>query len=226
MANIEKLLAMGTAQGADPTRMLIVTSGAQKQNPITWEDVRLSVGALEPHLRAILQLRAVPQFVSAQELAALTLHLARGLFAFEHRRAARIHATDPVARAQRRARHVRQSAQIRVALCEYLDPRTCRPCRGEGKVLDHVPGKGVKAIDCPRCAGRGWKPWSENRRASAVGGDRNAWRERYAPGYEFVLRECSSQYREAEGLFKARLFGAPDHDETPGAIERRMQARC
>jgi hypothetical protein len=135
----------------------------------------------------------------------------------------------PAERALNRAQQrtfERQAAIVRTVLAEYQDPRICAPCRGSGKVAVHIEGKGVVTQGCPKCAGNGWLRWSDNRRARAIGGDRNAYLQQVAPAYEHTLAACTDQYRKGAAAFKEALFGAANDPTNPGAIEARLQARC
>lgn len=194
MANIERLLTMGTAHGADPARHLMGGHGQNTPDSerLQWTDVMFAMSMVPPSQRAVLWLRANPDMLTGGDLAELTTHLWR-------------HHCDhglPVT-AERRA------AIVRTALAEYTDPRTCRPCRGTGEVLDYVAGRGMVKGTCGRCEGRAIVAWSDNRRARGCGVRRVAWTQLYEAGYVAVLRECGARYRKGVETFKAALFGDP-----------------
>lgn len=208
MAAIEKLLTMGLAHGVDPRRMLQVSFGSTQSGPavdsITWEDVTRAVVALAPSHRAVLYLKAAPALVTANELASLTNELWFDLIAYDMAQ----HTYRP-SEIRRGLANQRQAAIVRTVLAEYCDPRTCRRCIGGGKYLKHVEGKGMVETTCERCVGRGYVPWSDNRRAKRVGVRRETW-ERWRPGYDAALRNCTGLYRQAAEGFKAVLFGGTD----------------
>lgn len=209
MATIERLLTMGLAHGADPRRMLLPASGTNPAMRLDWTDIHKTMACCKPEQRAILYLKPNPAMVSGQDLAALTNTLWRGLIRFEARR----NTKDP-------APDTRQAAMVRTALAEYQDNRVCRTCyRNTGKqghIQTHVEGKGVIDVPCPRCNGAGWVRWSDNRRYRSIGGDRNAYTQRIAPGYEHLMNACTTLYREAQERFMEVLYG-----ETPEVQQRR-----
>lgn len=221
MANIEKILCrVGLAHGADLTRMAMPRSDGPTFGGWDDNDVHKAMSYLPPEQRAITYLIPNPGMVSANDLAALTTYLWRRLMQFEAKRRTPppenpTRAEAAVYRAASEARDKRHAAMVRTALDEYQDPRTCRTCRGNGKlkvpVLMEVEGRGkinvVMDQLCVACEARGWKAWSDNRRARSIGGDRNAYVQRIAPGYEHVLRECTHLHRKGVEAFKGRLFG-------------------
>lgn len=220
MAQIEKLLNMGMGQGADFERILLgagsTVAGSER---IDWRDVRCAIARTPKHLRAILQLKACPPLVESRELALLMHALWMELQAFEgisvtkrpttsgHRRI-----YTPMERSQHRAAlraWGRQARVVSAAIQEYCDPRTCRGCyqsKTPGVVQVNVPGEGLKDQTCEVCDGRGWVPWSDNRRSRAVGGKREDYADRVAPGYLHVLGLCSEWYVEAHKAFMGALF--------------------
>lgn len=211
MAAIEKLLTMGLAHGIDPTRMLLAAGGstAPESERLTWQDVTQAVTTLTHEQRAALYLKTAPELASARELAAFTNTLYASLIEFEQP-----DLTD-------KATLQRQPVIVRVAIAEYMAPRTCRRCRGNGQVLDHIVGRGMVPGTCGLCEGKGWRAWSDNTRSRECGVRRADWSKRYAPGYTHVLHTCSGLYRKAAEGFKQALFGTA---ETP--VETRLQARC
>lgn len=223
---IEKLLTLGEAQGIDYEKLAkagFEVSG--RRGGMTGQDVHLAMSWLPPELRAILYLRPNPARVTATELAFLTNHLWRKLYQFEAAR--RIHYPDEptkgveaLLRAAGCRREARQAAVVRTALAEYEDSKLCRVCAGSkepGCVAKHIPFEGVIYSKCKACDGRTWIPWSDNRRASAIGGRRGQWRTLREPSYLYVLGLCSDMYREGSGEFKEILFGGAN-------LEHRMQA--
>ena len=100
---------------------------------------------------------------------------------------------------------------IRIALAEYQQPNVCRHCHGGGQTL--APRKrddGTEPVlwgKCDNCHGLGHVRWSQNTRASAIGGDRNTYARTIDPLYEHALRCCRDLYLEAAMQFKSRLFG-------------------
>lgn len=239
MAKIESLLTMGLAHGIDYQRLLQAVPGSTTPSGerITWQDVMGAVGYVKDKgQRAALYLKCAPHMVSAMELAEFSFALLTTLQRYEARGGrATLKPHSPsqwhtpadraVNRAQERA-FARQAAIVRTVIAEYQDPRICGPCRGAGKVAVHIEGKGVVEQGCPKCDGKGWRRWSDNRRAKAIGGDRNAYATKVAPAYEHTLKACTEQYRKGAEAFKQALFGADDDESNQGAIERRLQARC
>jgi len=229
VANIETLLTLGMAHGCDPRRMLLPGTATNELDRLDWTDIHKAMGFCSPAQRAILYLKPLPQMVSEDEAKALENHLRRSLQRFEARRRparpvdpspaeAAIYASADEAIARR------QAAMVRTALSEYQDPRVCRTClrsREQGKVMVQVEGQGMVWQTCPRCHGSSWTPWSDNRRAKEIGGDRNAYTTRIAPGYEHLLHTCTVLARSGSDRLMQALFGeAPQHDQ----IERRLQA--
>lgn len=229
MADVERLLCMGQAHGADPRRMLLPASGSNPVDRMDWTEIHFAMVGCTPAQRAIVYLPLLPEMVNAQELAALTTHLWQKLIAFEAKRRPSL-PTHPgpneskVYAAAARARDIRQSSMIRTALDEYCDPRTCRTCKGQKKIKVHIEGKGVIDQNCVICEAKGWRAWSDNRRARSICGDRSTYTARIAPGYEHVLRACSTLHKAGITTFKERLFGSedPEWDE----IVALLQARC
>lgn len=218
MAAIEKLLTMGLAHGIDPRRMLLGALAGGSTDPdvgkITWEDITQAVVTLRPDLRAVLYLKCAPQLASGNELAALTNRLWADLVAYDRR-----HYTYRPKEVQAGLQPARQATFVRVALAEYMDPRTCRRCQGTGQVLDRVVGKGMVKGTCGLCEGHGYRDWSDRRRARECDVDRHDWAKRWDPSYSSVLRSATGLYREAASGFKAVLFG--DENAPAGTPERR-----
>jgi hypothetical protein len=212
--------------------MLLPASGTNPGDRLDAGDIHLAVAGLPPEQRAIIYLRPWPEIVKAQELASLTDHLWRHLMAFEAKRRPKppenpTPAERKVYAAADRARSARQAAMVRTALAEFQDNRLCHTCyrsREPGKVMVQIEGKGMVWETCSKCGGTGWRAWSDNRRARSIGGDRNAYTTRIAPGYEHVLRECSTLHREGITTFKARLFGSEDPlmDEIVSLLQARV----
>lgn len=238
MAKIETLLTMGLAHGIDYERLLKSVPGSTTPSGerITWQDVMGAVAMVPKGQRAALYLKCAPHMVSAQELAEFCFSLLTTLQRYEARGGrATLKPHSPgqwhtpadraVNRAQERA-FARQATIVRTVLAEYQDPRICGPCRGAGKVAVHIEGKGVVEQGCPKCGGQGWSAWSDNRRAKAIGGDRNAYATKVAPAYEHTLRACTEQYRKGAEAFKQALFGPVDDESVEGVIESRLQARA
>lgn len=224
---IEKLLTLGASPtGPDIERVLGGGSGSTVpgSQKIGWEDVRMAIGLIHPAvvngrtvsgaaLRAALQLKAIPSQVSGIELAELVYALGILLIDQERRLLPTIHAKGDVKAyaSLRRSIDKRRAAIIRIALAEYQTPNVCRHCHGGGQTL--APRKrddGTEPVlwgRCDNCHGLGYVRWSQNSRASAIGGDRNAYAETIDPLYEHVLRCCRDLYLEAARQFKSRLFG-------------------
>lgn len=224
---IEKLLTLGASPtGPDIERIMCGGSGSTVpgSQKIGWEDVRMAIGLIQPAavngrtasgdaLRAALQLKAIPSQVSGIELAELVYALGILLIDQEQRIFPMIHAKgDGKAYASlRRSIDKRRAAIIRIAIAEYQQPNVCRHCHGGGQTL--APRKrddGTEPVlwgRCDNCHGLGYVRWSQNSRASAIGGDRNAYAETIDPLYEHVLRSCRDLYLEAARQFKSRLFG-------------------
>ena len=235
---IESLLTMGQAHGIDYERLLRAVPGSTTpaSERIVWQDVMHAVATVPKGQRAALYLKCAPEMVSAQELAAFCY----GLLTVLQRYEARNGKTSPKPRSpqqwhtpEERAIHkaqlrafARQAAIVRTVIAEYQDPRICSLCKGGGKIKVHIEGKGVLEQGCSKCAGLGWRPWSDNRRAKAIGGDRNAYATQIAPAYLHTLNACTDQYRKGSEAFKAALFGEPDDEQVVGVIESRLQARA
>lgn len=221
MAAIEKLLTKGLAHGVDPTRMLLAAGGTQQPDVdrITWEDVTRAVVTLPLAQRAALYLKCAPELSSANELASFTNDLLLVITAHDARRCS---AYSP---AEERSGYAfeRQAAIVRTAVEEYMDPRTCRRCQGEGTVLDYVPERGMVKGTCGRCEGKGWRPWSDNQRSRRCGVRRTDWAPKYAAGYQRVMDSCTATYKTAAGAFKAVLFGSEQGIEYD-RVEERLQA--
>lgn len=226
---IEKLLVLGEAQGIDFGRLAeLVQMGTKTiKGGLTGADVHLAMSGLPPEQKAILYLKPNPARISGNDLAALTNHLWMSLIGFEASR--RTEPGGEITEAIRKllteanaARDLRQARTVRTALAEYEDAKHCWTCKTstyEGKVAEMVPVLGLVYRPCPDCNGRGWMPWSDNKRANLVGGDRSQWRKRHEPGYLHVLHECTDLYAKGVRTFKERLFGAPK-------IETKLQARA
>ncbi|MEN9478454.1 MAG: hypothetical protein RLZZ300_2595 [Pseudomonadota bacterium] len=224
---VEKLLVMGASpRGPDIERILGGGSGSTVpgSQKIGWEDVRMAIGLIQPAavngrtasgdaLRAALQLKAIPSQVSGMELAEMVYALGVMLIDQERRLFPTIRAKDDdkANASLRRSIDKRRAAIIRVALAEYQQPNVCRHCHGGGQTL--APRKrddGTEPVlwgRCDNCHGLGYVRWSQNSRASAIGGDRNAYAETIDPFYEHVLCCCRDLYLEAVRQFKSRLFG-------------------
>lgn len=224
---IEKLLTLGASPtGPDIERILGGGSGSTVpgSQKIGWEDVRMAIGLIQPAtvngrtasgdaLRAALQLKAIPSQVSGTELAELVYALGVMLIDQERRLFPTIHAKgdDKAYASLRRSIDKRRAAIIRIALAEYQQPNVCRHCHGGGQTL--APRKrddGTEPVlwgRCDNCHGLGHVRWSQNTRASAIGGDRNAYSKTIDPLYEYVLRSCRDLYLEGARQFKSRLFG-------------------
>ena len=164
-------------------------------------------------LRAALQIKAIPSQVSGMELAELVYALGILLVDQEQRHLPTIHpkSDDKAYASLRRSIDKRRAAIIRIAIAEYQQPNVCRHCHGGGQTL--APRKrddGTEPVlwgRCDNCHGLGYVRWSQNARASAVGGDRNAYSKTIDPLYEHVLRSCRDLYLEGARQFKMYLFG-------------------
>lgn len=234
---IERLLTLGLAHGIDYRRMLDPPgSTTPAGRSVSWQDVMGAVAMVPKDQRAALYLKCAPHMVSAAELSEFCFGLLTTLQRYEAKGGkpavaprSRADWHTPAERALNRAQQrtfERQAAIVRTVLAEYQDPRICHACRGGGQVLAHIEGKGIVAQGCPKCDGKGWCRWSDNRRARAIGGDRNAYATRVAPAYEHTLKACTEQYRKGATAFKEALFGPADDESIPGVIERRLQARA
>ena len=223
---IEKLLTRGASPaGPDIERILRGGSGSTvpESQKVGWQDVRMAIGLIQPAvvngrltsgdaLRAALQLKAIPSQVSGMELAELVYALGVMLIDQERRLLPTIHAKDDdkAYASLRRSIDKRRAAIIRIALAEYQQPNVCRHCHGGGQTL--APRKRDDGTEpvlwgcCDNCHGLGHVRWSQNTRASAIGGDRNAYKA-IDPLYEHVLCCCRDLYLEAARQFKSRLFG-------------------
>lgn len=231
MATIEVLLTLGEGQGIDYRKLALLgfASGGGDRGHLGWQDVHWAMSGLEPMEKAIMYLRYNQSRVTGQEIAALTNALWLKLDALEARTRP-LPPIDPtpaeralMERAQA-SRDVRQARTVKTCLEEYIDDKRCDHCEtsGEkypGRVAEFVPGKGVIWVTCPKCSGRQWLPWSDNRRAQGCGGDRNLWKSRYERNYIGLLEHCTSIYLAGESKFKERLFG-------PAPMESRLQARA
>lgn len=224
---VEKLLSMGASpRGPDIARILGGGSGStvSASEKIGWEDVRMAIGLIQPAkihgqpvtggaLRAALQLKAIPEQVSGMELAELVYALGLLLIAQERRFLPAItdKADDKAYAAMRRSIDKRRAAIIRNALAEYQQPNVCKSCHGGGqtpkKVKLSTGGEAVVTSKCDECTGAGFLRWSQNTRAKAIGGDRNAYAKTIDPLYEHVLRSCRDLYLEGARQFKSYLFG-------------------
>ena len=224
---IEKLLTRGASPaGPDIERILGGGSGSTvpESQKVGWQDVRMAIGLIQPAavngrtvsgdaLRAALQLKAIPSQVSGMELAELIYAMGVMLIDQERRLFPTIHAKgdDKAYASLRRSIDKRRAAIIRIALAEYQQPNVCRHCHGGGQTL--APRKrddGTEPVlwgKCDNCHGLGHVRWSQNARASAIGGDRNTYARTIDPLYEYVLRACRDLYLEAARQFKERLFG-------------------
>lgn len=206
MASIERLVCMGLARGADPTRMGVI-KGTGERFP-TWEDCTGAVGLLDKLERGALGVKYAPHLITGDELASFTNHLWLTLIHFENKRG---HRKGDVTARQAGV----EAGVVRTALAESIASKTCRTClrsRETGKVQQYVEGKGVVSIPCPRCNGAGWMPWSENKRAKSIGVHRDVM-PKILPGYERVMKEASVQYQAAASRFMAVLFGTPDNKD-------------
>ena len=159
-------------------------------------------------LRAALQLKAIPSQVTGMELSELVYTLSLAVLDQERRLLPADH-DDKAFAALRRSIDRRRAAIIRIALAEYQQPNVCRDCHGGGQTLaPRMQPDGTEPVlwgRCDTCAGQGHVRWSQNARASAIGGDRNAYKA-IDPIYEHVLRYCRDLYLEAARQFKERLF--------------------
>lgn len=219
---IEKLLTLGASpRGPDIERILGGGSGSTVpgSQKIGWEDVRMAIGLIQPAnvngrpasgdaLRAALQIKAIPSQVTGMELSELVYTLSLAVLDQERRLLPADH-DDKAFAALRRSIDRRRAAIIRIALAEYQQPNVCRDCHGGGKTLaPRMQPDGTEPVlwgRCDTCAGQGHVRWSQNARASAIGGDRNAYKA-IDPIYEHVLRYCRDLYLEAARQFKERLF--------------------
>ncbi len=224
---VEKILCMGASPGSpDIARILGGGSGATTpaSERRTWEDVRMAIGLIQPAvvngrrtsgdaLRAALQIKAIPRQVTGMELAEM-VHALGILLIDEERRLApaiRARTNDKAYAALQRAVDKRRAAIIRMAIAEYQTPNVCRSCHGGGRTL--APRKQADGTEpvlwgrCDTCHGQGHVRWSQNTRASAIGGDRNAYAKTIDPLYEHVLRCCRDLYLEGARQFKSFLFG-------------------
>lgn len=220
---IEKLLTLGASpRGPDIERILGGGSGSTVpgSQKIGWEDVRMAIGLIQPAnvngrpasgdaLRAALQLKAIPSQVTGMELSELVYTLSLAVLDQERRLLPADH-DDKAFAALRRSIDRRRAAIIRIALAEYQQPNVCRDCHGGGQTLaPRMRPDGTEPVlwgRCDTCAGQGHVRWSQNARASAIGGDRNAYKA-IDPLYEHVLRCCRDLYLEAARQFKGFLFG-------------------
>lgn len=220
---IEKLLTLGASpRGPDIERILGGGSGSTVpgSQKIGWEDVRMAIGLIQPAnvngrpasgdaLRAALQLKAIPSQVTGMELSELVYTLSLAVLDQERRLLPADH-DDKAFAALRRSIDRRRAAIIRIALAEYQQPNVCRDCHGGGQTLaPRMQPDGTEPVlwgRCDTCAGQGHVRWSQNARASAIGGDRNAYKA-IDPIYEHVLRYCRDLYLEAARQFKGFLFG-------------------
>lgn len=196
MAVIEKLLTMGLAKGTDPGRAFSGASGGTNTpcgDRLAWEDVQQAVALVPKAERAALYLRVEPAMVQASELADFTNAVWSALIRHE--------------RGAFELDKERESLFVRVAITEYIDPRTCRRCRGSGIVLDHIPSEGLKPGTCGLCHGHGTRSWSDNRRSAQCQVRRSDWPTKWVGSYNAALRECTSLYRRGASNFKQKLFG-------------------
>lgn len=220
---IEKLLTLGASpRGPDIERVLGGGSGSTVpgSQKIGWEDVRMAIGLIQPAnvngrpasgdaLRAALQLKAIPSQVSGMELSELVYTLSLAVLDQERRLSPADH-DDKAFAALRRSIDRRRAAIIRTALAEYQQPNVCRDCHGGGQTLaPRMQPDGTEPVlwgRCDTCAGQGHVRWSQNARAAAIGGDRNAYKA-IDPIYDYVLRYCRDLYLEAARQLKGFLFG-------------------
>ena len=214
MATIESLLTLGLAKGIDPTRALQPSTGVRKSSAdrIEWGDVRMAIGSLEPRQRAILQIKILPELVTPLELAELESWLMAALISAEYDGKIPGMVRMPHNRAPIKVKEAARARMRRMAnavLAEYCDPKTCPKCHGKAKVAVHQPGIGVIWGGCPKCDGKGYRPWRDSRRIKACQMDKdlNRWRAKHLESYELTLRFCRSQYLAAAQALKAKLFG-------------------
>lgn len=175
-------------------------------------------------LRAALQIKTIPSQVTDVELAEMVYALGVLLIDQERRMFSAISAkADSKAYAAlRRSVDKRRAAIIRMAIAEYQAPNVCKGCRGEGRTLaQRKQADGTEPVLwglCGTCHGLGHVRWSQNTRASAIGGDRNAYAKTSDPLYEHVLRCCRDLYLEGARQFKRYICGQETNESrTPVA---------
>lgn len=82
----------------------------------------------------------------------------------------------------------------RAVLLEMADPRQCPACGGAGDVVD---GQGLKRV-CERCEGAGQLAHGNTRRAEELRITESAYRQTWAPPYDWLLDKCSEALRQAD----------------------------
>lgn len=98
----------------------------------------------------------------------------------------------------RRWRKGTRERLAKLAVDEFLYPITCGQCGGAGKLLARRDGEGVLEIPCELCEGKGFRRWSNRRRAKCLGISHQSWGELYSNIYDDYLIQLTNWKSEGQ----------------------------
>lgn len=97
---------------------------------------------------------------------------------------------------------------IAVAFAEWLAPKACTDCGGQGVTFVRGEDGAMTEHDCLPCGGSGRVPMSDNRRAENCGVDHKSWRERLNGDRAHVYERAIITLRRWDGALLATVAEA------------------
>lgn len=212
---IERVMNLGLPHGPDHEG-----SGSRSTVPkserLTWEVPLEALTCTDKATRALVCKTAL-HLVSADDWNALSLamtkelgiHLSQSLKRVRPKGGGEPTPQDKAWDRSRAKAFAMMAAINRASYDEYLADEVCETCRGMCKVKLYEEGRGVYEETCPTCVGIGWIPWTNNKRAKAVGLDRGSkqFLEVVLPAYKHMLDWLKQKYLAEEARLKEAMWG-------------------
>ncbi len=212
---IERAMNLGLPHGPDYTASGIASTVPQSER-MTWMVPLEGLTSTDPATRALVCKTGL-HLVNANEWDALSRAMTKELGIHLSQSLKRIRPKGggeptPQEKAWDRTRDkafAMMAAINRASYDEYLADEVCETCCGMCKIKFYEEGRGVYEETCPTCVGIGWIPWTNNKRAKAVGLDRGSkqFLEVVLPAYKHMLDWLKQKYLAEEARLKQAMWG-------------------
>ena len=212
---IERVMNLGLPHGPD-YEASGSASTVPKSERLTWEVPLEALTCTDKATRALVCKTAL-HLVSADDWNALSLamtkelgiHLSQSLKRVRPKGGGEPTPQDKAWDRSRSKAFAMMAAIVNASYSEYVADEVCETCRGKGEVRLYEEGRGVYLETCPKCVGMGWIPWTNNRRAKAVGLDRGSkqFLEVVLPAHIHMLGWLRIQYSNEITKLKQAMWG-------------------
>lgn len=213
----EKFINLGLPHGPD-YEASGSSSTVSKSDRLTWEVPIDALMSTDKATRALVCKKG-PHLIHRRDWEALSLAMTKELGIYLSQSLKRVKPKGggkptPQEKAWDRTRDkafAMMASIIRASHQEYIADEVCETCRGNGEVRLYEEGRGVYLETCPTCVGMGWIPWTNSKRAKAVGLDRGSkqFLEVVLPAYQHMLGWMKARYVAEYARLEEAAFGEP-----------------